>query len=426
MSDKEDDRDELDDDLLDEEEDMLDATVFKIRRSLGQPQARSFTTEELHSQIHESVIDLCPPYQRDVVWPVNKQVEIIDSIYHNFYVPPVIFAVVTGDDGEEVRICVDGKQRLTSIQKFIDGQIPYKDPDTKKLWYFTVSAAARGAKMEIPPAGKKLFFDKQITCIEYRGLTPAAERDVFQRVQLGMSLTSAEKLQAIASPRAHWICQLETKFIAADDGLPEKFEFDTKRGRNFQNLAFIAYCCDSLPEQTLPTAQKLERWLMSDAVPPEAFVVDVEGVLQTMWHIASERRLNAAFKDVKAKVAPVEFVFIGLMLYVMRGTDYTDEERAGAIHALRKSLRDEYKDIRLNTRVGRSCWELITRVEDGEPLDALMVRVAAQKGKRKKGAKDDEDEMDVDEGSASASASAKGRGRGRPRGSGKAKRTRTE
>ncbi|TFY60418.1 hypothetical protein EVG20_g7415, partial [Dentipellis fragilis] len=403
MSDKEDDRDELDDDLLEEEEDELDAMVFKIRRSLGQPQARSFTTQQLHNtrERHRPLSTLPARYvpfpslprprltpdafatRPDIVWPVNKQVEIIDSIFHNFYVPPVIFAVVTGDDGEEVRICVDGKQRLTSIQKFIDGQIPYKDPDTKKLWYFTVSHAARGAKLEIPPSGKKLFYEKQITCIEYRGLTPAAERDVFQRVQLGMSLTSAEKLQAIASPRAHWICQLETKFIAADDGLPEKFEFDTKRGRNFQNLAFIAYCCDSLPEQTLPTAQKLERWLMSDAAPPETFVVDVEGVLQTMWHIASERKLNAAFKDVKAKVAPVEFVFIGLMLYVMRGQEYTDEDRAAAIHALRKSLRDEYKDIRLNTRVGRSCWELITRVEDGEPLDSLVLRASALKGAAK-------------------------------------------
>jgi hypothetical protein len=49
--------------------------------------------------------------------------EIIDSLYHNFYIPPVIFAILEDDDGEEVRICVDGKQRLTSIVKFLDGQV---------------------------------------------------------------------------------------------------------------------------------------------------------------------------------------------------------------------------------------------------------------------------------------------------------------
>jgi hypothetical protein len=34
-----------------------------------------------------------------------------------------VFAVQRDEDGEEVRVCVDGKQRLTSIQKFIDGQV---------------------------------------------------------------------------------------------------------------------------------------------------------------------------------------------------------------------------------------------------------------------------------------------------------------
>lgn len=59
----------------------------------------------------------------DVVWPTGKQMEIIDSLFHNFYVPPVIFAVMQDEEGEEVRVCVDGKQRLTSIVKFLDGHV---------------------------------------------------------------------------------------------------------------------------------------------------------------------------------------------------------------------------------------------------------------------------------------------------------------
>jgi hypothetical protein len=51
----------------------------------------------------------------------SKQIGLIDSIFRNFYIPPVVFAV-TKEDGEDVRVCVDGKQRLTSIQKFFDGQ----------------------------------------------------------------------------------------------------------------------------------------------------------------------------------------------------------------------------------------------------------------------------------------------------------------
>ncbi len=46
----------------------------------------------------------------DVVWPTNKQIKLIDSIYRNFYIPPVVFAVQKDDDEVDVRVCVDGKQ----------------------------------------------------------------------------------------------------------------------------------------------------------------------------------------------------------------------------------------------------------------------------------------------------------------------------
>jgi len=54
----------------------------------------------------------------DVVWPETKQIMIIDSIFRNFYIPPVIFAVKVHDDGSETKTCIDGKQRLTSIHRY--------------------------------------------------------------------------------------------------------------------------------------------------------------------------------------------------------------------------------------------------------------------------------------------------------------------
>ena len=69
----------------------------------------------------------------DVVWPTGKQMEIIDSLFHNFYVPPVIFAVMRDEEGEEVRVCVDGKQRLTSIVKFLDGHVRSSPPSVDTL-----------------------------------------------------------------------------------------------------------------------------------------------------------------------------------------------------------------------------------------------------------------------------------------------------
>jgi uncharacterized protein with ParB-like and HNH nuclease domain len=71
----------------------------------------------------------------DIVWPEQKQIGLVDSLFRNYYIPPIIFgemtfnsphlslfrfslkAVSTSEDGSESRVCIDGKQRLTSIQK---------------------------------------------------------------------------------------------------------------------------------------------------------------------------------------------------------------------------------------------------------------------------------------------------------------------
>lgn len=84
--------------------------------------------------IHSTDVKL-HPYRIDVVWPEQKQIGIIDSLFRNYYIPPIIFgempvflslsqpaqifskAVSTAEDGSESRVCIDGKQRLTSIQK---------------------------------------------------------------------------------------------------------------------------------------------------------------------------------------------------------------------------------------------------------------------------------------------------------------------
>lgn len=51
---------------------------------------------------------------------------LLDSLWRGRYIPPVVFALVD-EDGEDVKRCVDGKQRLTSIQNFLDGMVRFID-----------------------------------------------------------------------------------------------------------------------------------------------------------------------------------------------------------------------------------------------------------------------------------------------------------
>lgn len=75
----------------------------------------------------------------------------------------------------------------------------------------------RGQRAEVPESFRKQFASKQITCgtkrftqpdnnldsllVEYIDLSPGMERDIFQRVQLGMTLTAAGK-RCITPPSA--------------------------------------------------------------------------------------------------------------------------------------------------------------------------------------------------------------------------------
>ena len=47
----------------------------------------------------------------EIVWTQQKQMAVIDSIWSNLYVPPVLFNVTKDDKtGDDIRVCIDGKQ----------------------------------------------------------------------------------------------------------------------------------------------------------------------------------------------------------------------------------------------------------------------------------------------------------------------------
>jgi hypothetical protein len=128
-----------------------------------------------------------------------------------------------------------------------------------------------------------------------------------------MSLTAAERLQAISSPWADYITHLEKTHVTIDGGLVDAIAFDDTRGRAFQNIAQLVYCCSGLPAaQLIPSAAKLEKWLNApDERPSGAFRDAMGEVLDRLWELARSTEHDAPFRRFKAKVSPVEFVFIG-------------------------------------------------------------------------------------------------------------------
>ncbi|RXW24701.1 hypothetical protein EST38_g1138 [Candolleomyces aberdarensis] len=374
----------------DEVEDVLtaDPNIFKPLTRIAAPAAQNLSTKTLYDMIHEGEIDLCPDYQREVVWTQQKQMAVIDSIWSNLYVPPVLFNVTKDEKtGDDIRVCIDGKQRLTSISRFLAGEIPYRHPITKKLWWFTAPSNGRINRNQIPENEKEDFLNRTVTCVEYRNLTEAMEREIFQRVQLGVPLTAAEKLQAVSSDMATFITDLAKQHVWIEGGLQDYVEFDQKRGRLYQNLAHLVYCVEGLPdERRFATSAKVTAWINRPEPVSKQLKSMVDSTLTEFLKIASDEKHNQAFDKIKQRVAPVEFIFIGVLLCQLR--DHSRREKGKALYSFRKMARETFKDIRNNGSCVKAFWEFVEQIiEDPDYPIGLQTQPASTskaKGKKRK------------------------------------------
>ncbi|KAG5642842.1 hypothetical protein DXG03_002048 [Asterophora parasitica] len=309
---------------------------YQIRNVLKVPRATTYTAQALYDQIRRSEITLDTSYQRDVVWPDTKMIGLIDSVLRNLYVPPVIFAVVAHEDGSERRVCVDGKQRLTSLMRFMDGLIPYRDPMTSDTFYFTDANNTDAFPRKIlPEKYRRLFANKQIVCVEYHDLTERDEMEVFQ---------------ATNTPRAAFIRSLTSHFLAPSTTASESTSTSTSssttattagilsslsldwvhtRAASFRCLAQITLCLHaqfgSGPIVTtvsrrpwpLPSPSPfpflsllgLERFLASPEPFTHEFEVRVWAVLRIVGELAADSGLLGLAKGGASQPTMVRDVF---------------------------------------------------------------------------------------------------------------------
>lgn len=191
---------DIDTEVESEPESLLDlGGGFQVPQGLPRSQQKHFTLRELMILLDTpNGIDLNPEYQRDFVWNEERQTGLIDSLFRGQHIQGIIFNrrsdTVLGIR-TEVLVCIDGKQRLTSVQRFTQGHIPCFDGHGKKWWFKQLEGSAKGRKY-LPQEVKNHFWKKKLLCDTYVGMTDDQEHDTFERVQRGNPLTPAEKSQA--------------------------------------------------------------------------------------------------------------------------------------------------------------------------------------------------------------------------------------
>lgn len=89
--------------------------------------SNTMTISSFHEGFLLNKYDMNPKYQRKSLWSEEQQSLLIDSILKNIPIPPVFLREMIDKEGKTKYEVIDGKQRLTSIISFINGNISTSD-----------------------------------------------------------------------------------------------------------------------------------------------------------------------------------------------------------------------------------------------------------------------------------------------------------
>lgn len=102
--------------------DRINSRFEKSQNSLVLQQS-DLSLQSISDMVESGAIDISPKYQRRERWDNDKESELIESFLLNIPVPPIYLA----EDEYGVYSVIDGKQRITSINKFLNGNLKLKN-----------------------------------------------------------------------------------------------------------------------------------------------------------------------------------------------------------------------------------------------------------------------------------------------------------
>jgi Protein of unknown function DUF262 len=160
------------------------------------------SVSEVVKRIESQRYILDPDFQRDFVWPSQKQSKLIESCVMRIPLP--VFYVAEARDGKI--IVVDGLQRLTTFARFLGNQLKLTG-----LADFENGHAAHALEgkyfKDFPLSLQERVQDTQLTMYILDAKAPERARlDIFERVNSGEPLTRQQMRNALYNgPATQWL-----------------------------------------------------------------------------------------------------------------------------------------------------------------------------------------------------------------------------
>lgn len=182
------------------------------------------TVHDVLRRIEKGAFIMDPEFQRDFIWPIDKQSKLIESVLMRIPLP--VFYLAENDKGQ--MIVVDGLQRLSTFQRFVRNQFKLKLPDQKELNNKTFSDLSPKLQNRIEDCGLILYvIDAKV---------PAkALLDIFDRVNSGIPLTRQQMRNSLYTGPATIFLRNEANENLFKEATGGSLKSETMRDRELIN-----------------------------------------------------------------------------------------------------------------------------------------------------------------------------------------------
>lgn len=147
-------------------------------------------------------IDLNPAWQRGATWRSARQVLLIDSILRGMDIPKIYLRKLAPSNAFDFD-AVDGQQRIRAILQFRDGLFALNHPEGLPNIEGLVIEGKKYADLNIKL--RERFEKFRLSIGEIQASRSDEIRNLFARLQMGMSLNPAELRNAMSGPLGHSI-----------------------------------------------------------------------------------------------------------------------------------------------------------------------------------------------------------------------------
>lgn len=242
---------------------------------------RNITLEVVSVDTYFGMIDngyvVNPPYQSGCRWNIKDRTAFVDDVAAGKAIPPIVFAVVEVEEGEPLRLRIDGNQRTFSLEeerRRIGDELAKEDLPEDARAALEKRAEAIG--------------EAEVPILSY-GLTADEAKDYFCRLNKGVKLSVSQSAKAFYSQPVQEALNEVVARMEAQKGPGVKW------GKTVPDVAAPMILASAMvPGRSASSSEEAKKVLKKAVDVPPAAMEAVKAALATVARLAVMDKTTAA------------------------------------------------------------------------------------------------------------------------------------